>query len=49
MKKFKIALAKGDGIGPEVVDTALEVLKALDMDPNAARIERQTIHFSDMK
>ncbi len=29
MTKFKVAVAKGDGIGPEVVDAALQVLKSL--------------------
>jgi 3-isopropylmalate dehydrogenase len=29
MKNYKIALIKGDGIGPEIVDEAVKVLKAL--------------------
>ncbi|MFP3206301.1 MAG: isocitrate/isopropylmalate family dehydrogenase, partial [Hydrogenobaculum sp.] len=29
MKTLKIAVLKGDGIGPEIVDSALEVLDSL--------------------
>ena len=29
MKKYKIALIKGDGIGPEIIDEAVKVLDAV--------------------
>ena len=31
MKKYKIAIIKGDGIGPEIVDEAIKVLDALSV------------------
>lgn len=35
MKKYNIALIPGDGIGPEVVDEGVKVLKAIEkLDPN---------------
>jgi len=37
MKKYNIALIPGDGIGPEVVDEGVKVLKAIEkLDPNLA-------------
>jgi len=29
VKNYEIALIKGDGIGPEIIDTAVKVLKKL--------------------
>ena len=29
MKKYNVALLKGDGIGPEIVDSAVRVLEAV--------------------
>ncbi|RUM67135.1 MAG: hypothetical protein DSZ03_00120, partial [Sulfurimonas sp.] len=29
MKKYKICLIKGDGIGPEIIDEAVKVLDAV--------------------
>ena len=29
MKKYKIGLLKGDGIGPEIVESAVRVLEAV--------------------
>jgi 3-isopropylmalate dehydrogenase len=37
MKEYKIGLLKGDGIGPEIVESAVRVLKAVG--------EKQGLHF----
>ena len=43
MRKHKIAVIPGDGIGPEVLDAGLEVLKALAAQDGGFTFE--TEHF----
>ena len=41
MKNYEIALIKGDGIGPEIIDTAVKVLKKV------GEIEGMTFNFKE--
>ena len=45
MAKYKIALIRGDGIGPEVIAIALEVLRAVDFDVEYVEIAAGLDHF----
>jgi isopropylmalate/isohomocitrate dehydrogenase-like protein len=42
---FKIALIRGDGIGPEVIEAALEVLEALDFDAEYVEVNAGYEHW----
>jgi tartrate dehydrogenase/decarboxylase/D-malate dehydrogenase len=43
MKKFRIAVYPGDGIGPEVIDAALRVLDAVQARDGAFELERTLV------
>ena len=43
MKKFRIAVYPGDGIGPEVIDAALRVLDAVQARDGAFELERTVV------
>ena len=41
MKKYKIAIIKGDGIGPEIIDEAIKVLDAVSVNSNCEFIYKE--------
>ena len=43
MKTYNIALIKGDGIGPEIIDEAVKVLDAVALDENIAFNYREAL------
>src|SRR6187431_880083 len=49
MRKHKIALIPGDGIGPEVIDAGLEVLKALAADDGGFTIDARHFDWSSQR